>query len=178
MKIKTNFYIIPDKYGCNINKNSLNHGINQRSFPFSVIDIPTTSNYLSWSLIDYDTIPLIGFPWIHWLSANYPVNETNLSIDSNFSKISTLPQGRNSIDSIIQKVRHPLWKHSEFYSDLTTHYSGPRPMKGSHNYRLSVYATNKPLKLQNGFRLNELLNQVDSIMISEANLNLPYERRI
>lgn len=178
MKIKTDFYTIPDQYGCNINKSSLNHGINQQSFPFSIIDIPTTANYLSWSLIDYDTIPLIGLPWIHWLSANCPVNKTQVLIASNFSKSSTIPQGRNSIDSIVQKLRHPLWKHSKFYLDLTNHYSGPHPMKGTHNYRLSVYATNSPLKLQVGFGLNELLNQINPIMVSETSLNLSYERRI
>jgi len=51
-------------------------------------------------------------------------------------------------------------------------------MKGTHNYRLSVYATNSHLKLQIGFGLNELLNQIDPIMVSETSLNLSYERRI
>ena len=50
--------------------------------------IPKEARYLSRELIDYDTIPLIGFPFIHWLAANVPV--TN-EIPEDFSRTALKP---------------------------------------------------------------------------------------
>lgn len=179
MQIKTNFSnnTIPDQYGCNVASDNLNHGINQTSFPFTVTDLPKDSRYLSWTLIDYDTIPIFGFAWIHWSVTDYPVTSDNLTIESNFSQLATIPQGRNSLDSLIQDLREPLWKGRKFRQSLTTHYSGPRPKDGIHHYRLSVYAMNSALNLEAGFGLNELMNRIDNVTIAETSQNLFYERR-
>lgn len=179
MQIKVNFFnqVIPDQYGCNTDKLSLNHGINQTSFPFEIVDIPKDTKYLSWSLIDYDTIPLLGFAWIHWLVADNPVHQSHLTIESNFSQLTTVPQGTNSLNSVIQRLRRPLWKRAAFNQTLITHYSGPRPKTGRHTYRLTVYATTKPLNLKNGFGQNELINSIDPVLIEQTSLNLSYERR-
>lgn len=178
MQIKTSFStnVIPDQYGCNVSKKQLNHGINQLSFPFTVVDIPQTANYLSWSLIDYDTIPFLGFAWIHWLVADNPTNQTNFIIDSNFSQSTSIPQGRNSLDSLVQRIRRPFWKKTNFFSDLVNHYSGPRPKSGRHTYRLTVYATSEPLKLATGFGLNDIMDNIDPVLIEQVSLNFSYKR--
>lgn len=179
MQIKTNFsnLIIPDQYGNNVDKSILNHGINQTSFPFEVVDISPDVKYLSWTLIDYDTIPFLGFAWIHWLVADYPINQSNLTIESNFSQSTSTPQGVNSLNSIVQKMRRPFWRKAAFKDNLVTHYSGPRPRSGRHNYRLTVYGTAEPLNLETGFGLNELMDRIDPILIEQTSLNLSYERR-
>lgn len=179
MQIQTNFFdnFIPDQYGCNVETTTTNHGINQTSFPFSVIDLPDATKYLSWSLIDYDTIPLFGFAWIHWSAVDYPVTSDSTTIDSNFSQTTSISQGRNSLDSLIQDLRKPLWKHASFQESLVTHYAGPRPKDGIHTYRLTVYATSEALNLQSGFTLNQLINSVDNVKLAQTSQNLLYERR-
>lgn len=179
MQIQTNFSskTIPDKYGCNVTPEHLNHGINQQSFPFQIITLPTGTSYVCWTLIDYDTIPLIGFPWIHWVVANYPVHTKTISIAPNFSESALLPQGRNSIDSLVQRIRHPLWRHTSFGQNLAIHYSGPRPRQGSHQYRLTVYALKTLIPVENGFYLNTLFDHLESVILDQTSLNLSYERR-
>lgn len=179
MKITTTFpqAKIPDQYGCNVPAKQQNHGINQRSFPFKVTEIPTTAHYLSWTLIDYDTVPLIGFAWIHWLLADYPLMGSDAAIEANLSTQTTSSQGQNSLRSIVTMVRHPTWFLTQRGMPLATHYAGPRPRGGQHELRLTVYATRVPLRLEAGFTLNQLMHQVDEVLVEQTSLNLSYERK-
>ena len=178
MKIKTNFTLekIPDQYGCNAPSSQQFHGINQHSFPFEVVAIPANAHYLSWTLIDYDTVPMIGFAWIHWLLADYPVSASQVTIDADLSQTTATAQGQNSMRSIVTILRHPLWRVTEYVQNLTTRYSGLRPRGGQHRLRLTVYATRQPLHLEPGFQLNQLMNSVDNELVEQASLNLTYER--
>ncbi len=45
------------------------------SFPISLAAIPKEARYLSWELIDYDTIPLIGFPFYSLVSRQCSCNQ-------------------------------------------------------------------------------------------------------
>ncbi|GEO69290.1 YbhB/YbcL family Raf kinase inhibitor-like protein [Levilactobacillus acidifarinae] len=179
MKIITNFTgtNIPDQYGCNAPRGQQPHGINQNSFPFEVAEIPAKASYLSWTLIDYDTVPMIGFAWIHWLVADYPVVEGPAVIPAGVSQKTTVPQGKTSMRSVVTLIRHPLWRMTALGRDLTTHYSGPRPRGGRHQLRLTVYATSAPLDLAPGFGLNQLMATVDEKLVAQASLNLAYERK-
>ena len=43
------------------------------NFPIAVSDVPAGTETLAIAFIDYDAIPVGGFPWIHWTVANLPV---------------------------------------------------------------------------------------------------------
>ena len=32
-----------------------------KSFPFNVVDLPPGTQYIAWTLIDYDAVPVCGF---------------------------------------------------------------------------------------------------------------------
>ena len=178
MEIKTNFTDnqIPDQYGDNIDDSKKRLGINQLSFPFEVIDIPTGTKTIAGSLMDYDTIPLFGFPWIHWTFGDIPVTGNQLDFPIDASRQGMI-NGENSLHSMIQNVRMPTWKLNKEHRELETHYAGPRPRSGVHNYRLSIFALDDSLNLQPGFTLNELMNQLDTHLLAQTAKNLTYQRK-
>lgn len=64
---------IPDQYAKFAPDNYRYDGMPTVNFPVIITDIPKNAQSLSVSLIDYDAVPVGGFPWIHWLAANLPV---------------------------------------------------------------------------------------------------------
>ena len=38
----------------------------RRSFPFSLTGLPQGTRAVAWVLLDWDSVPVCGFPWIHW----------------------------------------------------------------------------------------------------------------
>lgn len=65
--------LIPDKYAKFAPAKYRTQDMPTTNFPITIMDIPDGTQSLSISLIDYDAIPVGGFPWIHWLAANVPV---------------------------------------------------------------------------------------------------------
>lgn len=178
MKIISNFKnnVIPDIYGANEGQQL--EGINQRSFPFVVTEIPSDAKCLAFSLLDYDTDTIVGFPWIHWSAADIPVDSNEVMISDNFSLETNVPQGMNSHASILQSIRVPDWYEKNIKTDLVKKYAGPRPKSGIHNYRLQVFAFADKLNLKDGFYLSELMAKVDELSIAEVGMNLKYEKKI
>lgn len=170
--------IIPDQFGTNANAQDLTSDINQHSFPFNVSNLASETHYLAWTLIDYDTVPLIGFAWIHWQLANYPVTYNEVKIEADLSLRVNYPQGKNSLSSIVQRIRKPFWNLKSTHESLEVHYQGPRPRSGIHHYRLTVYGLRHPLVIQKGFYQSDLMNQLDSSIVTETvSKNLLYERK-
>ncbi len=48
------------------------------SFPISITDVPEGTKSLSLAFYDYDSIPVCGFAWIHWLASD--INPTTTLI--------------------------------------------------------------------------------------------------
>ena len=102
MKINTNFNnnIIPyDAAGAQpvdlINNNPI------KSFPFNVVDLPPGTQYIAWTLIDYDAVPVCGFPWIHWVVANVSVNSDTIDIVEDFLELKvTLYKVRTALQQV------------------------------------------------------------------------------
>lgn len=70
------------------------------SFPFTLTGLPEGSKYLAWSLVDYDSIPVCGFAWIHWLASDVPaVSE----IPADFSRTTGYAPG-------LQQYRFPFFE--------------------------------------------------------------------
>lgn len=176
MDIITNFHnnIIPDKYGSN---DTYRHRSNYLSFPFQVHGLPQDSKFLAVTLIDYDTVPFIGFAWIHWVMLNVPVDGENIVIPENISASDQFPQGLNSLHSILNYLRDPLWRFRKDRGWYEQHYAGPRPRNGIHRYRLTVYALSGPTSLQEKFNLGDLMGELDDLLIDQASINLKYERK-
>ena len=176
MKITSTFAnnTIPDVYGMNTGETK--EGLIQRSFPFIVTDILSETKYIAFSLLDYDTDKIVGFPWIHWSVADIPVDSSEIIISDNFSLETNCPQGMNSFISM--KDRDPELYDRIKDTDLLTRYSGPRPKSGIHNYRLQVFALRDKTNLSDGFYLSELMDKVDDLVIDQTSLNFRYQNKL
>ncbi|WP_125574498.1 YbhB/YbcL family Raf kinase inhibitor-like protein [Levilactobacillus huananensis] len=130
------------------------------SFPIELAEIPTETTSLAVTLIDYDAVPLTGFPFIHWLAANVPVMSR---IPADFSRSFVGPQGQNS------------WV-SRFYGldddYFTCHYAGPNPPDQPHHYTLAVFALTHNLDLKNSFFYNDLRAALHDNVLAKAEIEI------
>ncbi|MDF7637059.1 YbhB/YbcL family Raf kinase inhibitor-like protein [Leuconostocaceae bacterium ESL0958] len=139
---------LPDQYAKYAPESAQKQGFPVESFPFTVEDLPANTRYLSWAFVDFDSVPVAGFAWIHWLVGNVPVQGTQVAIPANFSRTAEdQVHGQNSLYSKYVPVDDP---------DLINHYIGPRAPDQDHDYTFVVLASSQPLDLQPGFFLNEL----------------------
>ena len=127
-----------DRYGKRTSAEFLLHERPILSFPISLAAIPKEARYLSWELIDYDTIPLIGFPFIHWLAANVPVTMRFLKTLVEDSTQATI-QRKNSLASPLGKQMIPALA-TETLPELTGTLSGVKPsLWCAHLYVICVH---------------------------------------
>ncbi|GAO99456.1 YbhB/YbcL family Raf kinase inhibitor-like protein [Fructobacillus ficulneus] len=123
-----------------------------QSFPFEVDDLPADTKFLAWAYIDFDSVPVMGFPWIHWLAANFPVTGENAKVPANLSKATTLGGS-----SFIQGENSTYSRYiTEDVAELKQAYIGPVPPDKDHRYTLTVFACAAELPLTAGFFLNDL----------------------
>ena len=174
MRIITDFGTIPDRYAKRAPQSLTRKGRPVVSFPFRLEDVPREARYLHWMLVDPDSVPVCGFPWIHWSLANLPIEallalqpegtgSSVLAIPEDFSRnlsnlIPGVPQGRTSAAS-------PLVMEEEIADDpaVLMRYNGPTPPDRAHDYVLSVWATQEALPgLEEGFWLNALAHAIHS----------------
>lgn len=168
---------IPNQYGGNAIASEKIEGVTPQSFPFEILDLSRATKVVAWKLIDYDTVPMFGFPWTHWVVADAPVEGQSIIVSADFSRHTNVPQGENSLHSVIQDLRAPWWKLRAQHTWLEQHYAGPRPKSGTHHYQLTVYGFAQPLGLQQGFSLADLMARVNDEDITEmAFQNLLYTK--
>ncbi|MGN1294344.1 YbhB/YbcL family Raf kinase inhibitor-like protein [Weissella soli] len=151
--------LLPDKYGKFAGEEYRAFDVPVVNFPIEITDIPAGTQTLSVSLIDYDAVPVGGFPWIHWLAANLPVED--IAEDLAHGSL-TYVKGTNS-----------FWSKVKDNPALTQAYIGPMPPDQTHNYTLSVFALDAELDLADGFFLNELRNASVGHVLDIALLDLP-----
>lgn len=161
--VKLDNGLIPDIYAKYAPDNYRTNDMPTVNFPIEVTNIPEGTQSLSVSLIDYDAVPVCGFPWIHWLAANLPV--TNIPENLHGSHYGT--SGTNSTWHDVQKSGKPA------DSNINQSYIGPMPPDKTHNYTLTVFALDTKLDLQNGFFLNELRSKSMTHVLDIAILELP-----
>ncbi len=134
------------------------------SFPINIQDAPVGTQTFALSLIDFDTVPVCGFAWIHWLACNIPVELNHLPEDAS-QTLHNFIQGNNSAAGSL--VHGP--------EEICHCYLGPRPPEGVHNYTLTVYALDTELPLKNGYWLNEFRETIKEHVLAKAKIDLPYE---
>lgn len=163
IKVKTQNNYLSDKYTKYASEELKRSGIPYVSFPIEFEDIPSETKSLALTFIDYDAVPVCGFPWIHWIVANIPGNITELSENASEKKEFAIVQGQNSFASPLGGQKDPKIVHQ---------YGGPTPPDKDHDYTLTVYALDKNLNVSNGFYLNELLKEIDGHVLAEKSITV------
>lgn len=132
------------------------------SFPFSIEGAPAGTKTFAWSLVDYDSIPVCGFAYIHWVVANVPAAKTKIEAD--FSRIDSQHlHGKNSLVSKFLPTD---------FSAIEDSYIGPYPPDQDHIYTLTVYALDSDLALSQGFYLNNLQKALEPHLLGRAKIDL------
>ncbi|EKD55242.1 MAG: hypothetical protein ACD_60C00022G0009 [uncultured bacterium] len=140
-----------------------------RSFQLSWKNVPKETVSLALVFIDYDAVPVCGFPWIHWTVANIDPNLGELPENASVEK--QLLEGVNSWNSGIISEDWRLDKEG------ATGYGGCAPPDQPHRYTLDVYALDSMLNLKRGFYLNELLKSMEGHVLDKTTLHAIYKTR-
>lgn len=152
---------LPDRFGKYAPAADKLHDLPIRSFPIEISELPTDTAALALTLIDYDAVPVAGFPWIHWIAADIAV--TNLIPENASALENGMTQGKNSYVSKFLDVDDPA---------IFEHYSGPKPPT-DHEYTLTVYALKEPTNLPKGFYLNDLMRKTEALALDSAQIKIP-----
>lgn len=152
---------LPDQFGKHAPEEYTSHGFPTRSFPINISEIPAGTKALALTFIDYDAVPVAGFPWIHWIAIDIDVTE---QISENASILNQgIVQGKNSSVSKYMDLNAP---------EIEDRYLGPKP-PADHDYTLTVYALSEKTGLKPGFYLNDLMRQTKDRTIEKVTLEIP-----
>ncbi|GAA2970285.1 YbhB/YbcL family Raf kinase inhibitor-like protein [Lentilactobacillus parakefiri] len=156
--------LLADKYSKYAAKNDILDGKPIVSFPIQITNVPEGAQSLALTLLDWDAVPVSGFPWIHWIAANIAPDVTEIPENNSQQLRVAMIQGRNSIaGGLIGNTDHTsAW-----------HYNGPNPPDKIHNYHLSVFALDTQLALKDGFWLNELQDAMRGHILETAEFIIP-----
>lgn len=130
------------------------------SFPFGIEDAPAGTQSFALVMIDYDSTPVCGFPWIHWIMCDLPSASKGLPENASALGTGGIVQGRNSSASRFVGERDPR---------VFCRYCGPMPPDRDHEYTVTLYALDVPsLGLKEGFFLSDLLHAMKGHILAEA----------
>lgn len=126
------------------------------SMPILIENVPNGAKTLAVTFVDFDSMPLCGFAWIHWLAANIPAH------------ISEIPENasQDCAFGMVQGATH-------FSGALHCRYGGPMPPDKTHNYTLMLFALDCDLELSEGFSLDELNKKMSGHILEKAEIILP-----
>lgn len=152
--VKLENRLLPDKYGKYSDVKI--GGEPCLSFPIAVEDIPAGTKTLALTFIDYDSKPLCGFAWKHWLAANIPADITEIPENASQDCAFGMVQGK-----------------TDFRGALGCRYGGPMPPDKTHNYTLTLFALDCETALAEGFTLDELNAAMNGHILDNAEIVLP-----
>ena len=133
------------------------------SFPIKIEDVPGGAKTLAVVFVDFDSIPVCGFAWIHWTAANIPADVSEIPENASQDGAFGMVQGVNSCAS-------PFIGEKD--ERVTKRYIGPCPPDKDHVYKLTVYALDCELDVKDGFFLNELLEKMNGHILEKTSLNI------
>ncbi|MDO4903235.1 MAG: YbhB/YbcL family Raf kinase inhibitor-like protein [Limosilactobacillus sp.] len=134
-----------------------------KSFPIKITDAPEGTKSFALVFIDFDSTPVCGFTWIHWLAANIPADMTDIPANASRELADRFIQGNNS----------NAGRFVNGDSRITQGYVGPQPPDKDHDYTLTVYALDSELDLQPGYWLNEFLKSAHGHILAKSKVKLP-----
>lgn len=154
---------LADRFGKYAGQPDRYQGYPKRSFPITISDAPrATKSFAVW-LIDYDAVPVSGFPWIHWNIANVPGDTTQIPEDASRTEALAMVQGKNANAGGLIHQSDTL---------ISQGYVGPQPPNADHAYTLTVFALDTTLDLQPGFWLNEARHAMAGHILTETSIDL------
>lgn len=163
---------VSDDFGWNSkNPKHFLNGKAIRSIHIGWKNIPKNTKSLAIFCIDFDSIPVCGFPVIHWSVANIDPSWNELKENASLELKEKLIQGQNSTCSPFLNNDRKMT-----FTEDTTLFLGCGPRDKDHTYTLSVFALDKILDLKNGFFANELLNQIQCHVIDKEILYFNYRK--
>lgn len=164
VSVPTSNGLLLDKYGKYASNDEVYNGHPAISFPVKITDVPKMAKTIALTLLDFDSVPVCGFAWIHWTAINIPAAST-IDIPENASHQGGIPmiQGNNSTAGPLIGETDPL---------TTRHYTGPTPPDKAHDYWLSIYALDAELNLKEGFWLNEFYHAAKGHIIEKQRLSI------
>lgn len=65
-----------------------------KSFPISISDAPAATKSFALVFVDFDSTPVCGFTWIHWLAANIPATMTTIPANASRKLADQFVQGK------------------------------------------------------------------------------------
>ena len=136
----------------------------RRSFPLSLTGLPQGTQAVAWVLLDWDSVPVCGFPWIHWcgvLSVAAAAAEVSVPEDASRRGVEGLREGHSSL------------RHAD--GSFGVGYVGPCPPDKTHAYTLHAVALDAAPELPEGraFWANELVGACKGHVLAEAAVDLP-----
>ena len=157
--------LLPDRYGKYAPDDAKLDGHPVVSFPIEIADVPPETQSLALVFVDFDSIPVAGFCWIHWLAANIPPACALIPDDASRTGAVRMVQGASSNISRFVGAPHDA---AHCFS-----YTGPYPPDKDHVYTLTVYALDTELDLDEGYFLNEFRRAIAGHVLDRARLELP-----
>lgn len=162
--IQTENGYLPDVYGKHAPASFMTAGNPTVSFPFGIEDAPEGTKSFALVMIDYDSTPVCGFPWIHWIMCDLPAAAKHLPENASALGSFGITQGRNSSASRFVGERDPR---------VFCRYCGPMPPDKDHEYTVTLYALDVPsLGLSEGFFLSDLRHAMKGHVIAEASVGV------
>lgn len=159
---------LPDMYGKYAPRGACIGGNPVVSFPFTIEDAPSGVKSYALVMIDYDSTPVCGFPWIHWIMCDLPGDARGLPENASALCAYGIVQGRNSSASRFVGERDPR---------VFCRYSGPMPPDKDHEYTVTLYALDTPsLGLKEGFFLSDLLHAIKGHILSSDTVGVMSRR--
>lgn len=155
--------LLADEYGKYAPANAMlaDHPI--KSFPIKISEAPAETKTFAIVFIDYDSTPVCGFTWIHWLAANIPASMTDIPADASRQLNTQFVQGNNSNAGALVNGD----------PQITSGYVGPQPPDKTHHYTLKVYALDDQLPLQNHYWLNDFVHAAKGHILAHAQFDIP-----
>lgn len=157
--------LLPDRFGKFCDPQDCDgERLCRRSFPFTLDCVPFGTHAVAWVLLDWDSVPVCGFPWIHWcgvLDDIDDVGEVSVPEDASRRGLAGMREGHSSL------------RHAD--GSFGVGYVGPCPPDKTHAYTLHVVALDVVPELPEGraFWANELVAACKGHVLSEATIDLP-----
>lgn len=154
--------MLPDAYGKYCDRADLKGHLCGRSFPFQVTDVPAGTRALAWVMLDWDSVPVCAFPWIHWcaqLEVAEGAQTVDVPEDASRAGLPGLTQGYTS--------------SAKSDPAEATGYVGPCPPDRDHVYTLHVVALDEACAPAEPFWANQLVGAARGHVLAEATVQLP-----
>jgi len=141
--------VIADRFGSRGTQKA--DGIPTLSPSIMVANFPDRTQSYALIMQDPDSVPLVGYEWVHWLTVfNTPLLAENASI----AQRSALLQGCNDFG--------------------TVGYGGPTPPDKPHEYIITVYALDTRPELHEGYTAEELFSALEGHILAQASIRGTY----